>query len=365
MNWKTGSYQNDGQTVWVNPNGNPKDNSGYYTQSRKFYNEWKDFYNEAWASYYAKDPIARDADKYNQWEEMHDGVQWFDTAACWKGSFIGNANSVTIAPDNTNNIQYNRDFTKTYSTPTATSDATSTLNGKDESGAAFGDFWGGWYIGASYEDKVSPKKDYDDQPAYNPLGDQIDANGPFMRNWQLQTVQTSTGPRSAYQQVNTFRSNAWDVELSVSGSNNWNQKDLTTDLMKAVRDLEEDCDMDCQKFGSGLSVIAQLMGGAYGIIGLNALFMFIGAWRYRWRVCSVYCTLVACLCQLILSIVSATMLFTKYNNVCGRSLTNTFEGFRWTMNDDIMMTFNLWVASLILMLPFVCCGMCSAYVSIS
>ena len=55
------------------------------------------------------------------------------------------------------------------------------------------------------------------------------------------------------------------------------------------------------------------------------------------------------------------MLFSKYNNVCGRSLTNTFSGFRWTMNDDITMTFNLWVMSLVLMLPFVCCGLCSAY----
>lgn len=65
------------------------------------------------------------------------------------------------------------------------------------------------------------------------------------------------------------------------------------------------------------------MGTAFGVIGLNAVFMFIGAWRYRWRVCSVYFTMVACLVQLVLSIVSATMLFTKYNAVCGRSLTPT------------------------------------------
>ena len=135
--------------------------------------------------------------------------------------------------------------------------------------------------------------------------------------------------------------------------------------MKSYIKLVEDCDMDCQKLGSGYSVIAGINQISMAFILLNFLCMFIGAWRYRWRVCSVYCTLVACLCQLILSIVSATMLFTKYNNVCGRSLTNTFEGFRWTMNDDIMMTLNLWIASLVLMLPFVCCGMCSAYVSIS
>ena len=121
--------------------------------------------------------------------------------------------------------------------------------------------------------------------------------------------------------------------------------------------------MDCQKRGSAMTVVAILMRTAYGIIALNALFMFIGAWRYRARVCSIYCTFVSCLCQLILQIVAATMMFTKYNNVCMRSMTNTFVGFRWTMNDDFQMTFNLWVAGLILMLPFVCCGMCSAYVA--
>ena len=68
------------------------------------------------------------------------------------------------------------------------------------------------------------------------------------------------------------------------------------------------------------------MGATYGIIGLNAIFMFIGAWRYRWRICSVYCTMVACLVQISLTIFAATMLFTKYNNVCMRSLTNTFSG---------------------------------------
>jgi len=121
--------------------------------------------------------------------------------------------------------------------------------------------------------------------------------------------------------------------------------------------------MDCQKRGSQLTLVAQLMSAAFGVIALNALFMFIGAWRYRWRVCSLYCTFCACMTQLILSIVSAVFLFSKYNAVCSLSLTNTFTGFRWTMNDDFTMTFNLWVASLILMLPFVCCGMCNAYAS--
>ena len=100
---------------------------------------------------------------------MHKNVQWFDTAACWKGSFIGEANKVVITPDTTTNIQYARDFTKTYPTPTAASDADPSLNGTKEDGAAFGDFWGGWYVGAKYDDTSSPKRDHDDKLAYNPL----------------------------------------------------------------------------------------------------------------------------------------------------------------------------------------------------
>jgi len=147
----------------------------------------------------------------------------------------------------------------------------------------------------------------------------------------------------------------------VTGNINWADKDLTTDLAEAMKDLWEDCDMDCQKAGSRLTTISTLMSAAFGVIALNALFMFIGAWRYRARVCSVYCTMIACLLQLILTIVSATMMFTKYNNVCGRSLANTFDGIRWTMNDDMTHTLNLWVGSIITLLPFLCCGMCSAY----
>jgi hypothetical protein len=47
--------------------------------------------------------------------------------------------------------------------------------------------------------------------------------------------------------------------------------------------------------GSGLTLVATLNGTSLGLIGLNALFMFIGTWRYRWRVASVYFTFVACM----------------------------------------------------------------------
>jgi hypothetical protein len=101
---------------------------------------------------------------------------------------------------------------------------------------------------------------------------------------------------TVYSQDSTWRANAWDVELTVAGKLDWANNDLTKDLIAAQIDLAEDCDMDCQKGGSRLSVVASLMSGAYGVIALNALFMFIGAWRYRWRVCSLYCTFCACLC---------------------------------------------------------------------
>lgn len=180
--------------------------------------------------------------------------------------------------------------------------------------------------------------------------------------WDATQRTLSSGQQvTVYQQNTTFRPDAWDVDIAVTGAIGWNDKTLTTDLWDAFMNLADDCDMDCQKRGSQLTVIGSLMGAAYGVIALNALFMFIGAWRYRWRVCSVYCTFVACMLQLILTIVSGAMMFTKYNDVCARSMTNTFDGFRWTMHDDFAMTFNLWVASLILLLPFVCCGMCSAF----
>lgn len=290
---------------------------------------------------------------------MHEDVLWFDTAACWKGSFIGDANKVVISPDNSLNIQYNKDALASYPVPaTAPSGSSALFNAKKEDGTAFGDFWASWYTGAAYDSRVLPLKDYDNKSAYNPLAaEPFDTKGPYQVQWK-----TSSNGKT-FENARSFRSDAWDVSLKVVGDINWNNKQITTDLWAAKQDLIEDCDMDCQKRGSQLTVVAQLMGAAYGIIAFNALCMFIGTWRYRWRICSVYCTMVACVLQLTLSIVAATMLFTKYNNVCMRSLTNTFDGMRWTMNDDFTHTFNLWVASLILMLPFVCCGMCSSYIS--
>ena len=110
MDWKTGSYEDNGSTVYTNPNGNPKDNIGYYTQPKRFYDDYMEAYNDHWASYYSKTPIERDEDKYDDWEQMHKGVTWFDTAGCWKGPFIGEVNDVVIAPDTSVNTQFNNFF---------------------------------------------------------------------------------------------------------------------------------------------------------------------------------------------------------------------------------------------------------------
>ena len=103
------------------------------------------------------------------------------------------------------------------------------------------------------------------------------------------------------------------------------------------------------------------MGVVYGLVGLNALFMFIGTWRYRWRICSVYCTFFVCLFQFIILCVVGALLFTKYNAVCARSLKVTATGMPWHMADDFYITFIVWIVSFIWMFVFVCCGLCSAF----
>lgn len=111
-----------------------------------------------------------------------------------------------------------------------------------------------------------------------------------------------------------------------------------------------------------MTAIASLMGFVYGIIGLNALFMFIGTWRPNWRVCSVYCTLCTCVCQLITLIIVATMLFTPYNNICSRSLYPSWgPSLPYYMADDFYWTYTLWIASIITMFIFCCIGMCQNF----
>lgn len=146
------------------------------------------------------------------------------------------------------------------------------------------------------------------------------------------------------------------MDLTVTGKIGWAAKTLTTDYMDAIIDLQADCDISCQKKGSQLTVIAIIMGVAYTVIAANAIIMFIGVWFYRYRFCSFYCTFFSFFLQLIVLIVTASLLFTKYNAVCSLSTTNTYENFRWTMRDDFTMTLSLFSISWILLFVFVCFG---------
>lgn len=119
---------------------------------------------------------------------------------------------------------------------------------------------------------------------------------------------------------------------------------------------------ECQKKGSQMTAIASLMGLIYGCVGLNSLFMFIGAFRANWRVCSVYCTMCVCFLTLILLIVVATMLFTPYNAICSRSMYPSWgEAMPFYMFDDFYWTYTFWISSWILMFVFLCIGMCQNF----
>jgi len=107
------------------------------------------------------------------------------------------------------------------------------------------------------------------------------------------------------------------------------------------------------------------MGIAYGFVCFNAILMIIGAFHIGFRIFSIYCTMCVCLLQLALLIASASLFFTKYNAVCSKSMTNTWNGYRWTMADDFQAVFGLWVASFPIMLGFCFCGLQSAYNSVT
>ena len=301
--------------------------------------------------------------RYDEWNTMHDGVIWFDTAGCLSGAKIGEVNAATVAPttrkwkkevqaDPINCVATNPWDCHRYVDMTDNEDVT--------------------YTRAPF---VQPEWKY--ATDYNP--------GPPSSDWwttneQIYNVQYDTNTdKPLYHQVSGF--DVWGFATQVDTSNynyeegnkgtdlsvdgrtiNWNDEDLYRDLLKDYIDLIEDCDIDCQKAGSQLTLIAGLMGTSYGIVALNAIFMFVGTWRYRWRFCSVICTAATCLIQLILSIVVGALLFTKYNAVCARSMVKTYgENMIWTMADDFYVTFSLWIVSFFAMMFFCCCGLCQAY----
>jgi len=263
---------------------------------------------------------------------MHRNIMWFDTAACMNGGHIGNVNAVRINPttERWTRRESKCTISETESGFTKCYDYSPQENGK-------------WWSGKEFEDRNQDNKVIEHKGA-----DDI----PYVRTYNANQEAISV-PNNEKQ--------SWETSIRVDGSMNWKDEDLYRDLLKDYIDLMEDCDVDCQARGSQLTGIAGLLAMVYGLVYLNAIFMFIGTWRYRWRICSLYCTFCVCLVQFVVLILTGAMMFTKYNMICGRSLTETAgKGNMWSMADDFYMTFSCWVTSFITMFCFVCCGMCPA-----
>jgi Txe/YoeB family toxin of Txe-Axe toxin-antitoxin module len=79
-------------TRYAGPNGSPYDNSGLFTQKQR-YNDFQAWLDADAQMQLGINNIVRDSKKYDNWEKMHNGVIWYDTAGCW-GKHIGAANSV-------------------------------------------------------------------------------------------------------------------------------------------------------------------------------------------------------------------------------------------------------------------------------
>ena len=150
----------------------------------------------------------------------------------------------------------------------------------------------------------------------------------------------------------------WGTSLTFTGKNIISKdKQLYVDVLKNYITIMEDCDMDCQKFGGGLSVVAAINQISLAFILLNFLCMFIGTWRYRARVFSTYCTYVSCFVQFLILIVSGTMLFTPYAMTCSTSLKKTLGAdISWHIADDWYALTVLWATQWIWMFVFVCAG---------
>ena len=183
---------------------------------------------------------------------MRDGTLFFDTAACMIGPWWGSANAMLFTPTT---ARYERTEARLTDTQTSVSYTQQP----------------GWWL----TDGKSPyQKTYDQYG--NELTDAtaspIYEEGRYDTDLQVQNWYAGVGM------------------VDKAGSNLKYYDSTEEDTFEVFFDMIDNCDIDCQQKGSQMTLIATLMGTMYGIIGLNALFMFIGAWRYRWRACSLYCT---------------------------------------------------------------------------
>jgi hypothetical protein len=160
-----------------------------------------------------------------------------------------------------------------------------------------------------------------------------------------------------------------DIQPATIGDIRSTQKDISIWLRRTWLEVADTCDLDCQARGSGMTIVATLNSIALSIIALNSIFMIIGAFKGRDRVCSVYFTIFACVFQFCVLMASAGLLFSPYARLCGYSTTavGNFPGFTlvsgkdWMMMDDYWTMVGLWATQLVLMFAFCCCGMIPAY----
>ena len=170
-------------------------------------------------------------------------------------------------------------------------------------------------------------------------------------------VNKASSSGSDVSKVNTW--NASYGTLAITNNYAYNDVEIYRDFRRDWLQLFEECDIDCQAKGSQLTLIAGLLGLVYFLVSLNALAMFIGTWRYRWRVCSVYFTHFVCMFQLAVLIATGALLFTRYNSICSKSMRTTSvwdTAFIWTMADDFYTVYSMWIASFFLMFGFVGCS---------
>lgn len=107
----------------------------------------------------------------------------------------------------------------------------------------------------------------------------------------------------------------WTTDISkVSGKIRVYDED--NEMQKAwlenIVELVEDCDIDCQRTGSGMSTVAMLNGLALTFIVINCIFMLCGINMKRCRMLSVYCTFFTCMFQFAIIITTAVYIFSSY-----------------------------------------------------
>lgn len=96
--WSNGDYQSQG-TDGTGGSSYKWDNEYYFTQKQRLDGE---AYEQTKRQNYEDAAIIDwSAKRYSNWETMHDGVIWFDTAGCLNGRKIGDVNAVSVTATRT------------------------------------------------------------------------------------------------------------------------------------------------------------------------------------------------------------------------------------------------------------------------